>query len=253
MIRAASIICITLVSMMPLSAQAITDSIAFDGNAERSFVSAMRLFLAEDYDSSSGVFLEHLQSYPRSHRTTGAYIMGGKALHESRNYRASIRLLKNLIDLYPNSAYVDDAHYTLALDYFSLQRFEDALDELIEVREISNDTTLWRRSEHLADRLATLNLSLERLEDGIRRAPDVVFRVLLSLRLAERVERQGDIRRAVRILDRVAGLNSSIRYVSDVHAVLDRLELGRTLKIGVALPLMLGLVSGILVSIFWRG
>ncbi len=219
--------------------QTIKDSLEFDGAAERSFVSAMRLFIAGEYDSASSMFLLHLREHPRSHRTTGAYIMGGKALHESRRYRESIRLLKDLLDLYPNSAYVDDAHYTLALDYYSLQRYEDALDELIIVREMSDDTTLWRRSEQVVDRLASLNLPLQRLEDGIARAPDVVLRVLMSLRLAERVERQGDIRRAVGILDGVAGVSPSVKYVDQVQALLARLEAGRTLKIGVALPLML--------------
>lgn len=240
MIRVGSCLSFVLVlSLHALHGQTIKDSLEFDGAAERSFVSAMRLFIAEDYDSSSRVFMRHLRVFPRSHRTTGAYVMGGKALHEARRYRESIRLLKDLIDLYPNSTYVDDAHYTLALDYYSLQRYEDALDEIIIVREMAEDTTLWRRTEELVDRLASLHLPLERMEEGIRRSPDAVLRVLLSLRMAERIERQGDIRRAVSVLDGVAGLSRSVKYVDQVYALLERLEAGRTLKIGVALPLMM--------------
>ena len=52
--------------------------------------------------------------------------MGAKAFYELKDYRESIRFLKNLIDLYPQSTYIDDAHYTLALDYFRTGRYEDA-------------------------------------------------------------------------------------------------------------------------------
>ncbi len=70
---------------------------------EREFVKAMKLFHAGKFDTASALFVHIIKDYPHSHRTTGAFIMGGKAFYEVKNYRESVRLLKNLIDLYPQS------------------------------------------------------------------------------------------------------------------------------------------------------
>ena len=124
---------------LTVQSQTLQESILFKPEAEREFVDAMKLFKAGRFDTASVLFIRVNKNYPRSHRTTGAYIMGAKSLYELKDYRESIRLLKNLIDLYPQSAYVDDAHYTLALDYFRTGRYEDAASECITVLQTSQD------------------------------------------------------------------------------------------------------------------
>jgi TolA-binding protein len=132
-----ALIAVLFSSWIGVQSQTLEDSIGFKPEAEREFVNAMKLFKAGRFDSASVLFSRVNKNYPRSHRTTGAYIMGAKSLYELKDFRESIRLLKNLVDLYPHSAYVDDAHYTLALDYFRTGRYEDAASECITVLQTS--------------------------------------------------------------------------------------------------------------------
>jgi branched-chain amino acid transport system substrate-binding protein len=88
-------------------AQTLQENIIFKPEAERSFTEAMKLFQAGKFDTAAALYVYTLREYPGSHRTTAALIMGGKAYYESRNYRESIRFLKDLIDLYPQSSYID--------------------------------------------------------------------------------------------------------------------------------------------------
>jgi outer membrane protein assembly factor BamD (BamD/ComL family) len=63
------------------------DSIVFRGDVEREFVEAMRSFTSQKFDSAAVLFSNLLHQYPRSHRTTGTYIMGAKAYYRIGNYR----------------------------------------------------------------------------------------------------------------------------------------------------------------------
>ncbi|MBI3006475.1 MAG: hypothetical protein HYY49_13845 [Ignavibacteriales bacterium] len=76
------------------------DSVGFRPEVERLFVEAMRVFTAGRFDSAASLFAKHIKDFPRSHRSTGSYIMGAKAYYRLENFRESIRFLKDLIDLY---------------------------------------------------------------------------------------------------------------------------------------------------------
>jgi len=85
--------------------------------------------------------------------------MGAKAWYELKEYRESIRLLKNLIDVFPQSTYVADAHYTLALDYFRTGRYEDAAAECIVVLQTAHQPQVLARSEKLVEMLSSSYLT----------------------------------------------------------------------------------------------
>ncbi|MEK7748693.1 MAG: hypothetical protein AAB269_01400, partial [Bacteroidota bacterium] len=107
-----SLLCIPF-PVLASSAQLPEDSIVFRPDVERLFVDGMRYFNSGQYDSAALWFTRNVREHPRSHRVTGAYIMGSKAFYMTGNFRESVRFLKDLIDLFPESRYVDDAHYTL--------------------------------------------------------------------------------------------------------------------------------------------
>ena len=77
----------------------------------------MHAYQAGSYDTAAQLFQKNLREYPRSHRSTAALAMGAKSLFEFHEYRESIKFLKDLLDLYPASAYCPDAHYTFGLNY----------------------------------------------------------------------------------------------------------------------------------------
>ena len=221
-----------------LHSQAQQDTIVFKPEAESEFVNAMKLFEAGQFDTASVLFSHIIKNYPRSHRTTGAFIMGAKAFYELKDYRESIRYLKNMIDLYPQSTYLDDAHYTLALDYFRTGRYEDAASECIAVLQTSHEKQLTARPEKLAELLTSTYLTLPELQRLQAEAKNDEMKSLVTIRIADKLFRIGDIATAEKMLRAIALLPPNIKYVRDALALLEQME-NRGIKIGVALPLML--------------
>lgn len=220
-----------------VSAQA--DSLSFRPDVERVFVEAMRHFQASRFDSAAVKFTRCIRDFPYNHRTTGAYIMAGKTFYRIGNYRESVRLLKNFLDLHPESGYAADAHYTLGLDYYQMLRYEDASAELVAAFQLSKDTTLRSRSERLLDQIATSHLSVGQIQLLLANGTEEQLKALLTLRLAEKVYRSGDIKAAQDFLKPLLSFSPSIRYVDDAIALLRLIEEGGVLKIGLMLPLML--------------
>jgi ABC-type branched-subunit amino acid transport system substrate-binding protein len=227
-----------VVSAFSIQSQTLTDSIVFKPEAERKFVDAMKTFQAGRFDTAAVEFSRILKNYPQSHRTTGAFIMGAKAFYELKNYRESIRLLKYLIDLYPQSSYIEDAHYTLALDYFRTGRYEDAASECFIVLQKSQEKQLAARSETLVEMLTSSYLTLPELQRLQSEAKSDEMKSLVSIRIAEKLLRTGDIVTAGEMLHKIASLPPDKKYVRDALALLEQMK-NRGMKIGVLLPLML--------------
>jgi ABC-type branched-subunit amino acid transport system substrate-binding protein/outer membrane protein assembly factor BamD (BamD/ComL family) len=231
---------LTLLVSQSAPAQSLPgDSLVFYPEVERVFVSAMRAFQAAEYDTAAVQFERCLRDFPVNHRVTGAYIMGAKALYHLSRFRESVRMLKNLIDLYPSSSYVDDAHYNLGLNYYRMGRYEDAGEEFLHARQIESDTLVVSRSEQMLDVLAADHLSAGQIQILSGDATNDDVKALLALRLADKVFRKGDARAAEQILEPIVALPASTRYVSDALDLLERIRKGGVFKVGVVLPLML--------------
>lgn len=215
------------------------DSLSFRPDVEKIFVDAMKHFTAERYDSAAGLFMRCLREFPFHHRTTGAYIMGGKAYYRLGNYRESVRILKNFIDLHPESGYIPDAHYTLGLNFFRMLRSDDAAEELILAHQLTGDPLVRSRSERLLDDLAGEVLTIADLQLLLGNGLPENLRVLLSVRLAERLYRSGDIKSAQEMLLPVSALPPGIPYVDRAVELLRRVQGSGILKVGVILPLMM--------------
>jgi ABC-type branched-subunit amino acid transport system substrate-binding protein len=215
------------------------DSISFRPEVERLFVDAMRLFTAGRYDSAAALFAKSIRDYPRSHRSTGAYIMGAKAHYQLGNYREAVRYLKDLIDLYPDSRYIPDAHYTLGVVFYKQARFEDAGRELIQSFQQAVDARLRSRSQALLEMITRTYLSIAQLQLLIPDAKNEEMRALIDLRIAEKVYALGDVKSAQEMLRSVSGRPATIKYVGEALSLLQKYEKGGILKIGVVLPLML--------------
>jgi ABC-type branched-subunit amino acid transport system substrate-binding protein len=222
-----------------LQSQSLPDSIVFKPEVEREFIEGMKLFQAGKYDTASAVFVRTIKEYPRSHRTTSAFIMGGKTYYESKNYRESIRLLKDLIDLYPQSSYVDDAHYSLGLDYYRLERYEDAAQEFIVVIQMSQDQRLVIHAQKMLEMITSSNMTLPELRFLRMDTKSEEIAALLDVRIAEKILRAGDSGTALEMLHKVAIMPPNIKYVADALSLLGEIEKQGGVKIGVALPLML--------------
>jgi len=228
-----------LILLQDVQSQSLTESIVYKPEAERNFIEAMRLFRNEKFDTASAAFVRIIKVYPHSHRATGAYIMGGKAYYESKNYRESIRLLKDLIDIYPQSTYIDDAHYTLGLNYYRIERYEDAASEFVTVVQISQVPRLVDRSKKLAEMITSSNLSLMELKLLRLDTKSEEMGALVDVRIAEKLLQAGDYSAASEMLHEVALMPPHIKYVADALSMLEQIEKQGGVKVGLVLPLML--------------
>ena len=215
------------------------DSLLFRPDVERVFVAAMRHFSGARFDSAAAQFVRCMRDFPYNHRTTGAMVMAGKAYYRLGNYRESVRLLKNFLDLYPKSTYLPDAHYTLGLDYFRMLRYEDAASELSIAFETAPDDLTRDRSLRLLDELAMNYLSLADLQLLLPSAASDAVKVTLTIHLAERIYRSGDVKSAQDLLQPIAMLPPSTPNVNRAIELLQRIQFSGSIKIGAVLPLML--------------
>jgi ABC-type branched-subunit amino acid transport system substrate-binding protein len=219
-------------------AQVLQDSIVFSPDAENRFNSAMKLFRAGRYDTAAALFTLTVREFPRSHRTTAAFIMGGKAYYEINNFRESVRLLRDLIDLYPQSTYIGDAYYTLGLDYYSLQRYEDASQAFMAAVQTSTEQPLIERSKKLLETLTSSYLTLSELVLLQTDAKTDEMKALMYVRLAKKYMHNGNLVTANELLHKAAEMPADIKYVGEALSLLGDFEKRGGVKIGVLLPLM---------------
>jgi ABC-type branched-subunit amino acid transport system substrate-binding protein/outer membrane protein assembly factor BamD (BamD/ComL family) len=238
--RCSLLVCLLFLAVKGVGAQGTPeDSIVFNAVVEKIFVEGMRSFQEAKYDSAAHQFMRCLQEFPQSHRATGAYIMAAKSYYRLGHYREAVRLLKTLLDLYPHSAYTADAHYTLGMNYYRMSRYEDAAAEFLHARQATTDELIIRRSELMLASIAAEHLSVGQLQLLIGDAVLSDMKVLLTFRLAEKVFRAGDPRGAQELLRPLITLPPTTKYLSEAIELLQRVEKGGVIKIGVVLPLML--------------
>lgn len=203
------------------------------------FRDATAQFKSQKYDRAAELFSTIVNQYPESHRATGAYIMAAKAYYHTGDHTVSVSLLKSLLARYPNSAYADDAHYTLGLTYYSTYRYVEAAVEFLNVRQESGDSKLAQRSEELLTMIASSQLSHAQLQQLLNEAKASPLKMMLSVHLAGKIWNTGDVEGARALLRPIAGLKSSAPVVLEAAALLRRIEQSGVVKVGVVLPLML--------------
>lgn len=229
---------VLLLGALAMTSPAQVELFVFRPEAETVFVSGMEAFRSGTYDSAQARFSRCLMAFPRHHRVSAAYIMGSKASYHLADYQESVRLAKNLIDLFPSSAYVDDAHYTLGLSYYRLGRFDDAAGELLMVRQSTKDSVLLRRSEAFLAIVIADHLTVDQIKSLRDAASSVPVRNFLTIRLADKAYRTGNVQLPLELLRPFRGYPSDMAYVQEGLVLLDRIERGGSVEIAAILPLM---------------
>ena len=105
------------------------DEVVFNQTDEESFLLGTKQYGQNDFKEAYLSFQKVIEDPVRNQRTTAALIMSAKTLFQLHSFRESIRLLKDFLDTFPQSNYAEDAHYTLALNYYRLNRYPDAASE----------------------------------------------------------------------------------------------------------------------------
>ena len=215
------------------------DSVIFRVEAERLFDEGMARYRDGRYQAALGRFLQIVDDFGGSHRATAALIMAAKSNYQLGALTAARRLLGTLLDVYPESLFLDDARYTLALCSYQSGDYEQSALELLEVLETSLDDTLRGRADGLLFAIARRHFSANQLERVVLRAGGTGMRNRLTVVHAEKLWSMGEVERARELLRPIVAQPSARAGVEQAIALLQRIERSGVVKIGVVLPLML--------------
>ncbi len=170
-------------------------------------------------------------------RTSASYLMEAKSLYHLGEYRESVTLLHQFLRRFDKSEYLDDAEYTLGLDFYQTARYKESAQSLLKVCQTSPDTILAARAGKMLGIVASSNLEIPEFRALLREATRTETKSQLTLLLAEKVLRTGDTNGAKELLSTVLALPKTEPHVDEAQAMMERINRSDVLRIGVVLPL----------------
>jgi len=214
-----------------------SDSVLFVPAVERTFEEAMKHFNEHQYRAALDGF-GHVVELPRiSHRTSAAYLMSAKSMYQIGEYQSSVSILRKFLSKFDKSEYIDDAEYTLGLDYYQLQQYRPSAESFLAASQSSGDSVLSSRAEKMLGIVVGGDLSIAETRALLGSARVPATKAILTIRLAEKILRTGDAVEASSLLRSVIAMPAPKSYVAEAEAGLERVKRGGVLKIGVVLPL----------------
>jgi branched-chain amino acid transport system substrate-binding protein len=214
------------------------DEVIFSQTAEDHFLLGTKQYTQNELKEAYLSFQEVVEESTRNQRTTAAMIMSAKTLFQLHSFRESIRLLKDYLDTYPRSNYAEDAHYTLALNYYRLNRYSDAAAELLNVLESAKERKTFLRAQKIFENVGSEFLTSQEIKDLLYFAKTDRSKKLLTLHLAEMEFDQGLYTEAMAHAREVLAGKEEPLAAQRARSLLVRLQSGTSVKLGVILPLM---------------
>ena len=214
----------------------------YSADAEKLFNRGVGLFTAERFTEAVEIFDKIIKEFPRSQRTTAAYVMKAKSLLRQNDDPEVVHVLKTFLAAFPTSSYIPDAHYTLGLAEVRLHLYDDAMHSFLAA---------WRGADPsvMRGKLGTdIQQAMEGLIDGqlsvasVRRllgeSGNNEERAFFWLKLAEKEIAGGNVTAAGAAVDTLSLRYPGNRYAERVAAISMRIQQRSTVKLGVLLPLM---------------
>jgi tetratricopeptide (TPR) repeat protein len=214
------------------------DEVIFSQTAEDQFLLGTKQYTQNELKEAYLSFQRVVEESTRNQRTTAAMIMSAKTLFQLHSFRESIRLLKDYLDTYPHSNYAEDAHYTLALNYYRLNRYSDAAAELLNVLESAKERKTFLRAQKIFENVGSEFLTSQEIKDLLYFAKTDRSKKLLTLHLAEMEFDQGLYTEAMAHAREVLAGKEEPLVAQRARSLLVRLQSGTSVKLGVILPLM---------------
>ncbi len=214
------------------------DEVVFNQGAEDNFLLGTKQYAQSDFKEAYLSFEKIVEDPVHSQRTTAALIMSAKSLFQLHSFRESIRLLKDFLDTYPQSSYGEDAHFTLALNYYRLNRYSDAAGELLVVLESGKERKTFLRAQRIFENVASEFLTAQEIKDLLYFSKTDRSKKLLTLHLAEIEFDQGLYTESMAHAREVLTGKEDPLSAQRARSLLVRLQSGTSVKLGVILPLM---------------
>ncbi len=203
------------------------------------FKQGVQRYRAGDYAGAYEIFVR-LVNYPRPHhRATAALLMEGRTLYKLGRYDQAISELRRLIEEFPASTYVDDAHYVIGNSFYRLGSFQQAVSEWLWVFDNSDAPPLVERSEKLAASVMENKLGRQDLLDLRKKVRGQRSLGLVTLELAMADFRSGASGRGLSVLKEYAEKHPDSPFLSRIQEILSNpsFRAGGAPRVGVILPL----------------
>jgi ABC-type branched-subunit amino acid transport system substrate-binding protein len=219
------------------AATAVDDSVLYKPAVERSFQQALNLFRGTRYAEARALFEQIVDLPGTNHRTSASFLMAAKSRYHQGEYAASVVLLQAFLERFERSEYLDDAQYTLALDYYQLEQYRESARAFLKVRQTSPDPLLAARAVKMLGLVAQENLDSEEVRELLAEANQTETKALLTVRLAQKVLQTGDARGTRELLSTILGLPDTLSAVVEARQLMKKIDQSGVVRIGVVLPL----------------
>lgn len=236
-----SLVMLLLGWVAAISAQSISaKNIKFFQEVETQFSQGVNEYRLENYEKAVEIFLSIIDNYPHNQRITAIELMLGKTYYQLKQYNPAISTLRELIASYPQSNYADDSHFFIGLCFYQMDNYVSAVRELLWIGDYGKDKRLIDKSRNLAIKILDNNISLDEIANLRTESVGEVSSVLLTIKLAQRWNSQGNKVKARQLLTNYIKAHSENEYISVMQEVLKQIEnqkVSLNLKVGVILPL----------------
>ncbi len=211
--------------------------VVYSERADAYFHNGIAAYEEGNYRSAFQEFEHILDIGDVTQRTTAAYVMSAKSMVELGQYREAVRRLQRFLDRFPRSLYQDDAYFTLGVAHMRDRRYEDALYTFLRAVEHTDKPELRGNAEAYLARIINNHITLRELEDIYDETRGEFARGFLALALSQRYLERGSVATARTILEKAVQEHWQHPLIGELRTLLDNLEEGITMKIGVILPL----------------
>ncbi len=206
---------------------------------EKEFQKALYQYQLGNYKAAF-IGFEALASAAVLHqRMTAAWLMTGKSLYHLERYRDAVGYFSRLIDTFPQSQYVDDAHYARAQAYYRLGNHVKAARDLLWLLDFGSDSRLKGKARRLVTHIMREKVPSAELYDLLKAANGARSAGLVAIEIAQMELAEGRNQRARQVLNAYRQAYPSGPYDSAVDRLLREAESDRPrpTRVGVILPL----------------
>lgn len=177
--------------------------------------------------------------YPNHARLTGSLLMQGKTLYQLVQYEEATGYYDRLLQYYPHSQYIDDAHFGLGQIRFQMGDDTGAVKAFLKVVTIGGDAELMRlAAEHISDILER-RMSAAQMKALLKDLHNERERATVTLKLARREMDRRQYQTAKFYLEDHLSRYPQGQYDETIKQMLSQAEAlsQGQIKVGVILPL----------------
>jgi len=224
------------------TAQVIYDeNVITSPEIETIFQEGIHYFKSKDYQNAERVFAKLIAYSPPHQRITISHLMYGKILFALGEYKQAILHLREFNQIYPESRYVENSHYTLGSAYYMLGNYLAAVREFLWMVDFAKVPKLASNSKIIANHLIEYNLSIADIETLIAEIPSKNAIGILTIKLAKKQAQKGFSNTAINIIIDYMNNYPQSEYTPKLEKLISKAKLRsystNSIKIGVILPL----------------